>query len=100
MAAADLVLTRGLTSPATLRRGAEVVGTLAGHSRLLDPHPCTAGWWLIAVVAGLQCCIQMFIVANHALATRCSITAAHVDHFLRRTPGRRRHLILDRGADT
>lgn len=101
MAAAVLVLHQGAHLTATLQRGAErVVGTLAGlgfTALILTLHP--QGWWLIAVVAGLQCCIQMFIVANYALAT-VFITALALTISSGAHPVDVGTLILDRGADT
>lgn len=71
MAAAVLVLHQGAHLMATLRRGGErIVGTMTGlgfAALILAAHP--RGWWLIAVVAGLQFCIEMYILANYALAT-------------------------------
>lgn len=101
MAAAVLVLHQGAHLMATLQRGAErVVGTLVGlgfAALILVMHP--QGWWLIAVVAGLQFCIEMYVVANYALAT-VFITAIA----LTISSGTHRvdigALILDRGLDT
>lgn len=101
MAAAVLVLHQGAHLTATLQRGAErVIGTLTGlgfAALILALRP--QGWWLIAVIAGLQFCIEMFIVANYTLAT-VFITAIA----LTISAGAHRvevgTLILDRGADT
>lgn len=101
MAAAVLVLHQGAHLMATLRRGAErVIGTLAGlglAALILVSHP--QGWWLIVIVAGLQFCIEIYVVANYALAT-VFITAIA----LTISSGTHRvdigALILDRGLDT
>lgn len=101
MAAAVLVLHQGVHLVATLQRGAErVIGTLVGlgfAALILVMHP--QGWWLIAVVAGLQFCIEMYVVANYALATMFITAIA-----LTISSGTHRvdiaALILDRGLDT
>jgi len=101
MAAAVLILHQGVHLVATLQRGAErVIGTLVGlgfAALILVLHP--QGWWLIAVVAGLQFCIEMYIVANYALATMFITAIA-----LTISSGTHRvdiaALILDRGLDT
>ncbi|MCB1266433.1 MAG: FUSC family protein [Mycobacterium sp.] len=101
MAAAVLVLHQGAHLMATLQRGTErVVGTLVGlgfAALILIQHP--QGWWLIAAVAGLQFCIEMYIVANYALATMFITAIA-----LTISSGTHRvdigALILDRGLDT
>ena len=101
MAGAVLVLHQGSHLVATLQRGIDrVAGTLVGlglAAVVLLAHP--QGWWLIAIVVTLQFCIEMFVVANYAVAT-VFITAIALSI----SAGTRRvdigALILDRGLDT
>ena len=100
MAAAVLVLHQGVHLVATLQRGAErVIGTLVGlgfAALILVLHP--QGWWLIAVVAGLQ-----FASRSHRGQLRAGHDVHHrdrADHLIGDTPVDIAALILDRGLDT
>lgn len=101
MAAAVLVLHQGSHLMATLRRSTErIVGTLVGlgfAALVLLLHP--QGWWLIAIVTGLQFCIEMFIVANYAMATvfitAIALTISSGTHRVDVAA-----LVVDRGLDT
>lgn len=101
MAAAVLVLHQGANLRATVQRGIDrVVGTLAGlglAALILMTHP--QGWWLIAVVALLQFGIEMYAVANYALAT-VFITAIALTISAGTHQVDSGALLLDRGLDT